>query len=508
MFIVNPYKDHDEVDSFLKSSEKNQVKAFPQFFCGIKFEEFRHLKDLELNFIHPITVVSGSNKSGKTTVLLSIACSHYNFKRRNVSNGSLERNTWGDVLKFVAQDVQTKDWTYYVNFREGSKKTEIRGQRKYDTKKWNGVGKREGQIGHPTKTKKEGRFVCMIDLERVVPARHLSLTAYQKAKKSSMASLDGLIKEYMSYVFECDYDVSKISSSADRDLYAYATSSNYSSYNTASGEDAITRIIRDVVEAPKNALVLIEEIEVGLHPKIQRRLMDVLFHEASENSKQFIVTTHSPTILSAVKPESRIFIENENGRQRVISKISISSALTKMDSHNYPLLNLYVEDDLSEKMVRKAITELEKKNQGISKLVKIVVSGSSEHIYPFFKMRKKLFDYESVNSGFACILDGDKREKYSSEDLLFFHYSNLSPEAMLVTEYLKKFPNDQLKFHLKSSDNHCLFDKMVEWNLALTKDEAFEKCWKCLMQESYGKKYLKEMQQFIDQACKHFSENF
>ena len=39
-------------------------------------------------------------------------------------------------------------------------------------------------------------------------------------------------------------------------------------------------MLLDIVEAPNNSLILIEEIEEGLHPKIQRRLMDVVFHES------------------------------------------------------------------------------------------------------------------------------------------------------------------------------------------------------------------------------------
>lgn len=508
MFIVNPNKDHNIVDSYMSKTDSQKIKMYPQFFLGIKFDEFRHIKNVNLDFIHPITVLSGSNKSGKTSVLLSIACSHYNFQRRNVNNGILERNTWGNVMKFVAQDVQKTDWTYYISYREGEKiQLGKKGQRKCATKKWNGVAKRNGQIGRPEKnSNKVGRYVCMIDLERIVPARHLSNTAYVKAQKAPLNSSKNLIQEYLSYIFECKYSVNRIMSAADKDLYAYTVSSKYSSYNTASGEDAITRIVQDIVDAPKGALILIEEIEIGLHPKIQRRLMDVLYHESAQNSKQFIVTTHSPTVLSSVKPESRIFIENLNGVQKAYPCISVNAAFTKMDSENYPLLNLYVEDDLSKKMVKKAIAELEIESRGFSKLIKVVVAGSAEHIYPFFLMKKRLYDAETINSGFACVLDGDKRS-YGEDELLFYHYSNDSPEKMLVKEYLSSHPNDTMEFHLESSDNHCLLKKMCEISLASSEDEAFQICWECLMNTEAGREYFSELKTFLLNACNHFSAN-
>ena len=67
---------------------------YPHFFCGVKFELFRHIQDLEVQFYSPITVISGSNKSGKTSILLTIACSHYNFLKRDYSDGSFKRSIW------------------------------------------------------------------------------------------------------------------------------------------------------------------------------------------------------------------------------------------------------------------------------------------------------------------------------------------------------------------------------------------------------------------------------
>lgn len=424
MSLVNPNKNRDSVNSYPTKSDSEKFKMFPQFFCGIKFDQFRHIKNLELTFNHPITVITGSNKSGKTTALLSIACSHYNFMRRNVITGAMERCTWGNVLKFVAQDSQKNDWTYHVKYRLGSEEFDKPGQRKSGTKKWNGVAKKEGQIGTPkVDGQNSGRKVFMIDMERVVPARHLSETAYRKARDNQDSKTNETVDNHLSYIFEKPYKVKKICSAADRELYAYDSISSYSSYNTASGEDALTRILQDVVNAPKNSLILIEEIELGLHPKIQRRLMDVLFYEAAENSKQFIVTTHSSTILSAVKPESRIFIDYSSGTHRPIYNISINAALTKMDSENYPLADVYVEDELSKKIVLRAIKDIERFSKGFSKLIKPVVIGNANKTYDFYSVRKDIYDVDSINTGYACILDGDMRKNKKflrNDEFLFF----------------------------------------------------------------------------------------
>ena len=91
------------------------------------------------------------------------------------------------------------------------------------------------------------------------------------------------------------YNISFFNSNTNS--FSYQNENNkYSSFNSASGEDALTRIITEIVSAPKTALILIEEIEVGLHPEYLRRLMDVIYNESITKSKQFIITTHSPLV--------------------------------------------------------------------------------------------------------------------------------------------------------------------------------------------------------------------
>ena len=47
----------------------------------------------------------------------------------------------------------------------------------------------------------------------------------------------------------------------------------------------------------QNQIILIEEPEVHLHPKIQSRLMDLLLYSAYHNKNQFIIETHSENLL-------------------------------------------------------------------------------------------------------------------------------------------------------------------------------------------------------------------
>ncbi|MFP3693578.1 AAA family ATPase, partial [Burkholderia sp. SIMBA_048] len=82
-----------------------------------------------------------------------------------------------------------------------------------------------------------------------------------------------------SYVFENDYSIKKVASHGSEEVLGFVRGGdNYSSYNSASGEDILSRILIDCIEAPDKSLILIDEIEIGLHPGVQRRLMDVICH--------------------------------------------------------------------------------------------------------------------------------------------------------------------------------------------------------------------------------------
>lgn len=499
---INPNKAYEKI---FYQSDLSNPKVYPKFILGAEFENFRHISKLELKFATPITVISGSNKTGKTTVLLSIACSHFDFKKRNYTNGNLERQTWSNVIKITSHDNQINDWTYYLTIKTGGKTERKRGQRKKATKKWNGLGKKESQI--------EDNDVVYLDLDRILPARHFSPVLHKKAKHSTgsmiSASNQTFIEECLSYILEETYSVKKLAAHLGKDLLGFSAGNDYSSYNSASGEDALSRIIIDCIEAPKHSLILIDELELGLHPKIQRRLMDVIFEISQKDEKQFILTTHSPTILSCVPDFARVFIDSKNGLFKSVSPISINSVLSKMDSKSYPLIDIFCEDACSEKIIKKALKEIESRNiPGISaKLINIIISGTADQTHQNFIVRDRIYEKVSIRSGHACILDGDmsQNHKFVHQDGLFFLPGISAPEKFLCDIYESKNKNRELRYHIDNSNPHCLFDKMIEYSEAVDQDTAFELCWSEVEKSDHWKSEFNRLTEFIIKECQKYS---
>lgn len=506
---LNPNAARDYVNAYSTNTVVNQVHDYPHFFIGLRLNTFRHIHNLPMEFKHPISVISGSNRSGKTTALMAIACSHYNFKRPNVNNGNLERAMWSSLVRFTTQDVQGGPWSYQVTYRTGNNPPLTNsGSKNAHSGKWSGVAKKSGQIGHPTPAHPNGgRTVILIDLNRISPSRHLSKSYYNKTRRLPGAAFanQAQVNEYLSYVLEDNYVVEKIALAADTKIFKFNTASHYTSFNTASGEDVLVSIITQVLEAPHGSLVLIDEIEVGLHPKIQRRLMDVLYMISRDEHKQFILTSHAYAILDSVPAESRLFIETSTAGCRCLQGLSTYETLTRMDCEAFPVATVYVEDDVSKMIVNRALGELTMANPGFGRLVKVVIIGSADKTFNYFETRKAVRASEPNTSKAACVLDGDMENavaangslKYPAQDGLFFHYSNLAPEKMLLHEYLTIHPHERLSYHLDNSNPHCLLQKMVEEGIAINHANAFEQCFNEYRNSAGGTVHFEALKQFL-----------
>ncbi|WP_036266254.1 AAA family ATPase [Methylobacillus glycogenes] len=70
------------------------------------------------------------------------------------------------------------------------------------------------------------------------------------------------------------------------------------------------------------ALVLIDEIELHLHPSWQRRVLRFL--QSTFAGCQFIVTTHSPQVIGQVRPEKLRLLHHDDARRVVLADASQS----------------------------------------------------------------------------------------------------------------------------------------------------------------------------------------
>lgn len=493
----------------------NSGQSFTWFTQSIHVTRFRHISDLTLEFTHPITAIAGANKSGKTSVLLLIACSHEQFLRPDATSSTIGERAhgWNDVLSFTSHETVNADYQYEMKWRLANQPLQGVGKRLRTSRAWSGLGKKSSDTDR-INAKIRGRQVRLVDLERLLPARAFSDSLLRKANAAATTPLNEDIAQAFAYIF--DTPVTSIAEAGwhlNRRCFVIERAGVvYSTYNAASGEEAVIYLLKDLIESPTDSLVLIEEIEAGIHPSVLRKVLDIVNLVAWRDKKQVIFTTHSPTAISAVDGGSRRFIEVVNNTWRCSHRISMQAASSKMDSIAHPLIQLYCEDALAKFLITQQLMALSTSDSSVMRLINLIPSGPINEVKNDYTRHKRNYVYLRAKLGYCAVFDGDYKNdpKYSnfhenSEEFTSFIYPYDKPEKFLVKAYLTRSPNDELEAALQHVDHHTLFSKMVELNLAADDDQAKTICFEAFKDSVDYQKHSECLQALINRAIDHFT---
>lgn len=496
--------------------------SFRYFLNRIKINDFRHITNVNLSFDHAVTVISGTNKIGKTSLLLLIACSHENFQKYDSTKPDtiLRKHMWRDVLTFTSYETAARSYSYELYWRVGTNNRQGEGKRAIGKQSWTGLGKSSSDTTR-INAKIRDKEVRIIDLERLLPARNFSNSLMRKTIVSTRVRLIPDIEQAFNYIFEIPnpVEIYQIGSHINKVAYLIIPTSTvgnepYSSFNAASGEESLINILVDIFEAPQDSLIMIDELEAGIHPNIQRRLADIIQYVSWHHKKQFIITTHSPSLLSAFPQKSRKFIDKTlAGDYEVISSISVNAAFSKMDSKAYPLLQLYCEDTEAEFIIKNILIEIGKTRKNFDRLVNIIISGAINQVKNDYVRHKRNYPQMRLKMGFCCVFDGDyvNEPNYSDyhnhpDEHTFFLYPYIAPEKFLVHSYLTAYPNPQLTTALNYSDHHALFQEMVVLGLATDASQARNLCWQAFIHTPEYHKLEADLTSFLIKTVAHFSK--
>lgn len=500
------------------STFANVGNSYRHFVRRIKVNSFRHIEDLELIFTNPVTVISGTNKIGKTSILLLLACSFEKFLKVDSTSptGDLREHAWKDVLSFTAHETASNDYSYELDWRVGTSDRSGVGKRLASSKSWSGLGKKSSDASR-INAKIRDREVRLVDLERVLPGRSFTNALFRKANEANAERLNDEIEQAFAYIFDIPpVELFEVGSHINKSCFLVSREGNedsYSSFNAASGEEAVIYLLKDVIQSPTDSLILIDEIEAGFHPSIQRKIADVIQYISWRDKKQFIITTHSPTLLSAFPAKSRRFIEKTENGYRAINNISHQAARSKMDSVGYPLVRCYCEDDLAGFLIKKALVKISQDHPHFDRLVNLVTSGPIDQVKNDYERHKRNFTQYRNRIGYCAVFDGDHKDhpKYSNffantnEETLFL-YPYDAPEKFLVRAYLSHHPNAALQSSLTHNDHHALFQQMINLGLSADEPDARSRCYSAFEQSPEYDKHLSELTTFFLEVSKKFSE--
>lgn len=259
-----------------------------------------------------------------------------------------------------------------------------------------------------------------------------------------------------------------------------------SQYRMSSGECLLisllhfiyNSIVRRSLPTNKKILVLIDEIELALHPIAVSRLIDLL-NELLDAHKNLtiILTSHSPEVIRKIKPSNLHKVTNKNGALTVESNCYPSYLIRDVYDHDGFDFLLLVEDTLSKCVVEKILF---KNNLKTSKLIHVVpVGGWNNVLY----LHKDLLRWNVLGFGkqIVSILDGDiinnVGEEYKDVKKLFLPISSI--EKYLYKNIIEE-PNEQIikilndkYFTIKSLDTLVKEHKLKYTSIPSNPDKKF-----------------------------------
>lgn len=285
-----------------------------------------------VDFQFPIVAIVGENGSGKSTILQCAASVYNPIKGKGFFPSTFFPDTTWDTIG----DVSVK-----YSIREGGN-TKTESIRKL--KRWRGYHLRPE------------RHVQYVDLSRVqpIPAR----TGYMRLANPQLS--EGTSEEWakqgvgrMSHLMGRSYERVRMATTKDSKWkipVLHMGGNMMSGFHQGAGETTIAELLQ--VPLIPTALVLIDEIETSLHPRVQRRLVRDLAERCRADDLQIIMSTHSPYVLQELPPEARIYVMNEPSGRTVVTGVSPDFAMTKMDELQYPECDIFTEDARAAELVK------------------------------------------------------------------------------------------------------------------------------------------------------------
>ena len=235
-----------------------------------------------------------------------------------------------------------------------------------------------------------------------------------------------------------------------------------SQYRMSSGECLLisllhfiyNSIIRRSLPTGQPILMLIDEIELALHPVAVSNLLELLQELVDSYSNlTIIITSHSPEVIRKIKPSNLFKLERVNSNENnfnIVNPCYPSYAIRDVYTHDGFDYLLLVEDQLAKIIVSNAIRELSIQE---SKLICVTPVGGWENV---LKLQNELLAYNVLGVGkkVFCILDGDIESKvpkqYKSTKKLFLPVNS-------IEKYLKKILIDVPNLTIKKAINDSLF---------------------------------------------------
>ncbi len=372
----------------------------PHFLSEVYLDRIRGLDNLRVLFDYPVSVIAGGNATGKSTVLFAAACA---YKVPGAGTKDFVPSTLFPYYSPKVGDRQDmlQRITLEFNYQTPDGMRSMRWRR---MNSWN-----RSFFGRQNASQPE-RQVYLRTLSNLSnPSEVRGVLSMSRLKSETQETpLTPSQIEFVHQMLPFKYaEVVDLSSGNKNLLFAaQAGGAAYSELQMAAGERALLRLSKEIAQLD-GALVLIDEVEAGLHPWVQQLLMLHLQQLALRNDLQIIVTSHSPVILDAVPARGRIFLDRDEESGKIIVRPSYRDVIQNaLYGRSNEVIKLLCEDEIAEGILKGVFDLLLSKERIKWESVQIGRdTGASE-----FPMHARALAKFGQLQNTIFILDGDQRD--------------------------------------------------------------------------------------------------
>ncbi len=448
--------------------------------------QLRGLNPCRIDFKYPITAIAGRNGAGKSTILAMACCAYHND-----DNAYLPADHNKTYYTFSDFFIQTLDedkvggieisYRFLVLVKKIGIKDKIPKLRTQIRKK-----KQGGKWNHYNL--RYNRNVAFFGIQRIVPpSERKTERSYSYRFKSTM--LDEKTKkrilEIASRILGKRYLSLDLRTVNKRRLFVVDRhKKHYSGFNMGAGENAIFSVLIELFTAGFGSLLVIDEIELGLHEEAQKRFIDELKITCKELHCQIICSTHSAAILESLPLEARVFIESYEDKTNIIPDVTSNYAMGKLTGKGGEELMVYVEDEVASSIVMNSLP------LSVRERISILPIGSDQAVLQHLASK-----YKESQSNCIAFLDGDKRDNNQSAIRQF--KKNLEDRYRCsenelnewITSRLKYLPGEKWpEYWLLSNTSECVVDSLSKiWRV--DKDELVDILDKAILAGKHNEFY-------------------
>jgi predicted ATPase len=401
-------------DSTIKNLlEKVAKRSYGKYLVRVKMLKLRSFQDVSVSFDFPVTALVGPNGGGKTTILGAAATAYDAVRPRQFFSKS---------GKF---DESMLNWKveYDLIDREVNKNDSFKRTATFSRQKWSrDAAKRDVAVFGvartvPANERKELQR-CATNTFSVDPARVESLQVPVITAVGRILGKD--VSKYTHLRVDESGRVSLLAGVTDQ-------GTAYSEFHFGAGESSIIRMVMKIESLSDNSLILVEEIENGLHPIATVRMVEYLIDVAQRKNAQAMFTTHSNDALAPLPPEAIWAAVSGHVYQGKLDIAALRAIAGQIDAQ----LAIFCEDTFAAAWLRAVLrADTHVAIEGVE-IHEMLGDGTA------VKINKNHNQDPSAKFPSACYIDGDSQQSESEEDRVI-RLPGSSPEAYIFDRVLER----------------------------------------------------------------------